>query len=551
MIYTGRKDNTEYVLQDEKFASGGEGSLYNIEEHPDIVAKIYANVDDEIEAKLTYMLNNPPDSSIINNVAWPVDLLEDESSKFVGFVMPKLQIQTSLADIYPYNHPSFGIQNGLCYTDKLIVARNVCTVISHIHDAGYVFGDFNPQNIGVTKEGHILFLDADSYHIYDKESEKTYRCKVCLDGYVAPEILRKIKETKINSYEDLPLPTFTQETDRFALSIHIFKLLMNGFSPYSGVDDTAQSTKGAGRGNKGIENNDYCFRPGKKPMSRAMPDIKTFSPKIQELFHLAFIEGYDNPSARPDANQWIEALDEFSANLISCPTDKFHAYYKENKECPLCKADKAYIENLNAKMIAQKNFGQIKGVQAQPATPTVSSAPLARPQPTTVKPAPPQKTTTTSSKTYSSPAKTTYTTTTYYSDKSAIITLILAILFGWCGAHNFYVGRKFKGILYLCTMGLFGIGVIVDIVNLFKGKFKDADKYIVAFGNRRQSRGKSSSRSLIGRFFDSFLWFIIKNLLILALVLILVDQFILPGTIEFIFGILEYFFGGLFNAIFG
>ena len=551
MTYLGRKDKTKYVLHEEKFAGGGEGSLYYIEEHPDIVAKIYAKVDDEIEAKLTYMLNNPPDLSVINNVAWPIDLLEDEQGKFVGFVMPKLQIQTSLSQIYPYNHPSYGIQNGLCYTDKLVVAINVCTVISHIHDAGYVFGDFNPENIGVTKEGHILFLDADSYHIYDNESQKTYRCKVCLDGYVAPEILRKIKETQINSYEDLPLPTFTQETDRFALSIHIFKLLMNGFSPYSGVEDTAQSTKGSGRGNKGIENNDYCFRPGKKPMSRAVPDIKTLSPQIQELFHLAFIEGYDNPSARPDANQWIEALEDFSNNLVSCSRDKLHAYYNGNKECPLCKADKAFIDNLNVKMVAQKAFGQIKGVQAKPSAPATPSTPLARPKPTTVKPALPPKpstnTTNNANTNSSTSSRTTYTTTTYYSDKSAFLTLLLAVFLGSFGAHNFYVGRKIKGFIYLFTMGLFGIGTIFDIVRIFKGKFKDSNKRIVAFKNMRKKTKGSRRGIFASAFFDSFIWYIIKGIikygLILFLILFFVDMTILPGTLDAVGTILSNIFG--------
>ncbi|MCM1236767.1 MAG: TM2 domain-containing protein [Ruminococcus flavefaciens] len=42
--------------------------------------------------------------------------------------------------------------------------------------------------------------------------------------------------------------------------------------------------------------------------------------------------------------------------------------------------------------------------------------------------------------------------------------LILCIFFGYLGVHKFYEGRTGLGILYLCTLGLFGIGWIVDII---------------------------------------------------------------------------------------
>lgn len=42
--------------------------------------------------------------------------------------------------------------------------------------------------------------------------------------------------------------------------------------------------------------------------------------------------------------------------------------------------------------------------------------------------------------------------------------LILCILFGYFGAHKFYEGNVGLGILYLCTLGLFCIGWIVDII---------------------------------------------------------------------------------------
>lgn len=40
----------------------------------------------------------------------------------------------------------------------------------------------------------------------------------------------------------------------------------------------------------------------------------------------------------------------------------------------------------------------------------------------------------------------------------------LCLLLGYLGAHKFYEGKVGMGILYLCTVGLFGIGWIIDII---------------------------------------------------------------------------------------
>lgn len=45
-----------------------------------------------------------------------------------------------------------------------------------------------------------------------------------------------------------------------------------------------------------------------------------------------------------------------------------------------------------------------------------------------------------------------------------IVALILCIFLGYFGVHKFYEGKVGMGILYLFTMGLFGIGWFVDII---------------------------------------------------------------------------------------
>ena len=42
--------------------------------------------------------------------------------------------------------------------------------------------------------------------------------------------------------------------------------------------------------------------------------------------------------------------------------------------------------------------------------------------------------------------------------------LLLCFLLGWCGIHRFYEGKVASGILYLFTLGLFGIGWVIDFI---------------------------------------------------------------------------------------
>lgn len=53
--------------------------------------------------------------------------------------------------------------------------------------------------------------------------------------------------------------------------------------------------------------------------------------------------------------------------------------------------------------------------------------------------------------------------------KNKWVAFFLCLFFGFFSVHKFYEGKVGMGILYLLTLGLFGIGVLIDfIVLLFK-----------------------------------------------------------------------------------
>ncbi|MEE0740907.1 MAG: TM2 domain-containing protein [Emergencia sp.] len=54
-----------------------------------------------------------------------------------------------------------------------------------------------------------------------------------------------------------------------------------------------------------------------------------------------------------------------------------------------------------------------------------------------------------------------------YMGKNKWVAFILCLFFGIFGIHKFYEGRILMGLLYFFTLGLAGIGVVVDLFSLF------------------------------------------------------------------------------------
>lgn len=360
-IYRGTS-GAQYQIEEQRLAGGGEGSVFGIQGQPQFVAKIYKENrrTSEREQKLCHMIQYRLTPDQLKQITWPQDVLYDENG-FAGYVMPRLDKTDSLVSIY-----SNGFDNKYDIRYRVLAAINLCVALKTVHEMGQVCGDLNPQNICINLDTtdavngfHVTLVDTDSYHF--TADGKTYRCEVGLGDYIAPELQNKMAQGY--DLKNVPLPSYTKETDLFALAVHIFTLLMNGCHPFAcakennvKVSDIAQIQETSFRDSvvapqpiENIKNGFFPFFDKKDGITTPIyaPAFQYLPEEIQVLFIRTFVEGYEDPSKRVTEDEWITALKNTKFVKRECGANeakKVHYFFEHNVVCPICATQERIVK---------------------------------------------------------------------------------------------------------------------------------------------------------------------------------------------------------------
>ena len=321
---------------------GGEGAVYSLHGHPELVAKIYhrdklGNDTDDTIGKLKAMIEHPPRTEDEQTghlfVSWPKDTVHDtENGPVIGFLMPKVEKTNSLFDYYnPYVRRLHAPH--INYANLCSVARSLAAALDRIHGItnAYIVGDINESNAYITENEHVTLIDSDSFQVTDRRTAPPtiYRCKVGKPEYTPPELQGESFDQVDRSIDH----------DKFALAIVIYQLLMEGTHPFRGV------YTGSGEPPKVesyISQGHFLHSTTRIVPLRPMPNSplwESLHESIRELFLKCFDDGFLNPQMRPSPKDWEDALGEAIESLKQCSRNPNHWYFgsqKGNGDCSWC-----------------------------------------------------------------------------------------------------------------------------------------------------------------------------------------------------------------------
>lgn len=362
--------NRSYTIVSSPIASGGEGEIYEIEENQEQVLKIFREEKRtwEKEKKLRTMIGYHLNKEQLKQITWPQDIVYDQSG-FAGYIMPKLRSNKNLNMVYSGQIKNVDIRH------RIVIAYNLCVAVEMVHNIGQICGDLNPLNISVNLDMNtedalkVTLVDTDSYHIIDDNI--TYRCEVGMTNYIAPELQNKIQNGM--DLKTALLPTYTKETDLFALAVHIFSLLMNGCHPFSCAKDTTNCTLqeysvDVPQPIDNIREGFFPFHQQKQGITYPLYALSFSSLpiEIQNMFLQAFEKGYIEPKKRPSTQEWMCVLKKYQTALAFNICHKGHYFFAANSiSCPFCETQNRFDQAMKDNKEKEEDIQESQNLQEE------------------------------------------------------------------------------------------------------------------------------------------------------------------------------------------
>jgi len=329
--------STFYARSGKKFklgkllSAGGEGAVYKVSGCNNLVAKIiHPNKRSKDRTGKMLVMDQLRTNELESLTAWPLEILYENKhgiGEVCGFAM-------KFVDCAHVAHEFFDPQSrrknfpNMSWKKMLWVACNLAKAFAVVHRAGHVIGDVNENNFIISKDGTVSLIDIDGIQI--KNGNKYFICEVGVVEYTPPEL----------QGHNFTGSARTSNHDCFGLAVLIFKLLIHGKDPFSGMysGQPLSSTR------EKITQFHYAW--ARQPVAGLQPPMATVpaltaSPRVADLWERAF--GPEGVSGRPSAGEWVLALTSLLSDdkmggggLAQCPMHPLHQYYARMSACPWC-----------------------------------------------------------------------------------------------------------------------------------------------------------------------------------------------------------------------
>lgn len=227
---------------------------------------------------------------------------------------------------------------------RLTMCIKIARAVKRLHAAGLAHSDLSYKNVLVDPvTGSACIIDADELVVPGKYPPGV----IGTPDFIAPEVM----ETKALPLGDKNKKIPNISTDRHALAVLIYMYLLNRHPLRGGkVWDTDPGIdEELSMGAKAI----YIEHPTDATNRVKVDDLqksqlpqgdptrlpaKICGPYLQKLFLRAFVDGLHNPTARPSAQEWEDALVKTADLMQPCqnPSCENHWYVFDNTGSPRC-----------------------------------------------------------------------------------------------------------------------------------------------------------------------------------------------------------------------
>lgn len=314
------ENGDSYTLID-VVGSGGQGTVWKVNGDSRIVVKTLTDsdtgdivCDEEVYDGYAKKIRSLIALSVledIQNISVPITMLK---KPMCGYVMRFMEGMEQLGR-QKAREKSYISKVGLnsSLKKKYKVMRNVVDTVRKIHNSGLVYCDFSANNVFLSKgesDYEAWLIDPDNLTYASKNKNCIFTM-----GYGAPEIYEGHKNT---IYSDM-----------YSVAVVLFEYL-TGSKPFirkENLDAQAEEDEFVSLSalENPVDNSEVYMYEDSSVEKSGVPAEYVFTDEIYDLFMRTFGKtGRENPSSRPSANDWYEAINDALDLITLCSNNHYH-----------------------------------------------------------------------------------------------------------------------------------------------------------------------------------------------------------------------------------